>query len=66
LLESVTGSHNRFSAFPSPPSPPSKAILKRDARCWSASTGGMLEVVALLPLAILEKSAVEVIVQTFA
>ena len=62
LLEPVTGSHDRFSAFPSPPRPPSKAVLKRDARCWRASTGGMLEVIALLPRAILEKSAVEVIV----
>jgi hypothetical protein len=66
LLEPVTGSHDRFSAFPSTPSPPPKATLKSDARCWSASTGCMLEIIALLPLAILEKSAVEMIVQSFA
>jgi hypothetical protein len=42
-----------------------KAIPKRDDRCWSASTRGMLKVIALSPRAILEESAVEVIVQPF-
>jgi hypothetical protein len=66
LLEPVTGSHDRLSTLPPTPTPPSKTISKRDARCWSASTGCMLEIIALLPLAILEKSAVEMIVQSFA
>lgn len=65
LLEPVTGSHDRLSAFPSPPRPPPETGLKRDARRWSASARGMLEVVALLPRAILEESAVEMIVQPF-
>jgi hypothetical protein len=66
LLEPVTGSHDNLSTFPSTPRPPSKTIRKCDAWCWRASTGRMLKIVALVRLVILEESAVEVIVQTFA
>jgi len=66
LLEPVAGGHNRLSALPTIPRPPSKAIPKRDAGKWSTSTGGLLEVIALLRLAILKESAVEMIVQSFA
>jgi len=66
LLEPIAGGHDDLSPFPSTPCPPSKAIRKRDARCWSASTGRMLEIIALVRLAILEESAVEMVVQSFA
>jgi hypothetical protein len=66
LLEPVAGSHNPFSTSPPTPGPPSKTIPKRDAGRWSTSTGRMLKIIALLRLAILKESAVEVIVQSFA
>jgi hypothetical protein len=66
LLEPVAGGHDCVSTFPSPPSPPSKTIWECDLGRWSASTGGMLKVIALARLAILEKSPVEMIVQPFA
>jgi hypothetical protein len=62
LLEAVAGGHDRLSTLPPTPTPPSKTISKRDARCWSASTGRMLKIVALVTRAILEESAVEVVV----
>ncbi len=66
LLEPVAGGHNRLSALPTIPRPPSKAIPKRDAGKWGTSTWGLLKVIALLRLAILKESAVEMIVQSFA
>jgi hypothetical protein len=66
LLEPVAGGHNRLSALPTIPRPPSKAISKCDDRRLRASTRGLLKVIALLRLAILKESAVEMIVQSFA
>ena len=65
LLEPVARRQDGLPPLPSTPGPPMKAIPKRDDRCWSASTRGMLKVIALSPRAILEESAVEVIVQSF-
>jgi hypothetical protein len=62
LLKPITSGHNSVSTFPSPPSPPPKSIWECHSRRWSASTGGMLKVIALLSLAILKKSPVEMIV----
>jgi hypothetical protein len=66
LLEPVASGHNPISTSPPTPGPPSKTIPKRDARCRSASTWRLLKIIALLRLAILEESSVEVIVQSFA
>ena len=62
LLEPVARRQDDLPPFPSVPSPPSKAIPKRDDRRRSASTWSMLKIVALVLCAILEESAVEMIV----
>jgi hypothetical protein len=66
LLGPVACSHDSLPPLPSIPGPPSKAIPKGDDRRLSASTGRMLKLIALVRRAILEESAVEVIVQSFA
>src|SRR5438105_4588372 len=66
LLEPVAGGHNLLSTSPPAPGPPSKTIPKRDARCWSTSTGRLLKIIALVRRTTLKESAVEVIVQSFA
>jgi hypothetical protein len=66
LLEPVARRQDGLPPFPATPGPPSKTIPKRDDRWWSASRGRMLELIALVRRAILEESAVEVIVQSFA
>jgi hypothetical protein len=66
LLEPVARRQNGLPPLPPTQAPPSKTIPKRDARWWSAPTGGMLKLIALVRRAILEESAVEVIVQSFA
>ena len=66
LLEPVASGHNPLSTSPPTPGPPSKTIPKRDAGCWSASTGRLLKIIALVRRTILEESAVEMIVQSFA
>jgi hypothetical protein len=65
LLKSIARRQENLSAFPSPPGPPSKALLKRKDRRWSASTWRMLKIIALMRCAIFEEPAVEVIVQPF-
>ena len=65
LLEPVACRQDDFPPFPPAPSPPSKAILKCDDRCRSASTWSMLKIVALVFCTIFEESAVEMIVQPF-
>ena len=66
LLEPVARRQEDLPPLPPTPGPPSKTISKRDDWQWSASTRRMLKLIALLRLAILEESAVEVIVQSFA
>jgi len=66
LLEPVARRQDGLPPLPSTPAPPSKTILKRDGWWWSAPTGRMLKLIALVRRAILEESAVEVIVQSFA
>jgi len=58
LLEPVAGGHYLLSTSPPTPGPPSKTIPKRDAGCWSASTGGMLKIIALVRYAILKESPI--------
>jgi len=66
LLEPIARRQDGLPPLPPPPAPPSKTILKRDGWWWSAPTGRMLKLIALVRRAILEESAVEVIVQSFA
>ena len=66
LLEPVARRQDGLPPLPPAPAPPSKTILKRDGWWWSAPTGRMLKLIALVRRAILKESAVEVIVQSFA
>jgi hypothetical protein len=62
LLKPVARRQDDLPPLPPIPSPPSKTIPKRDVWWWSAPTGRMLKLIALVRCAILEESAVEVIV----
>jgi hypothetical protein len=62
LLKPIAHRQDFLPSFPAAPGPPAETILKRNDRWCGTATRRMLKVVALVFIAMLEESAVEMIV----